>query len=266
MKIVTYIVSALLVATIGAFGLFYLNSYKPIVVDNEKLKAGLPELDKAKKEISKFKEKEAKDAGELAWVTPLMDTFKAGLADEIATGKAEVVSAGNRIVLNIAEQALYTDKSVTFAKDIQTREKLASLLMNLRDREICVGNATQSVPAQGKGRKKIPQKDGRALSADRSLALVSFLEKKGMNPETLAATAYPTKLMDRGFKIKDNKTMIIIAASATVPVSKAEPMPIKSAPSGTKVLTPATAAPSSASPAAAQPKPIPITPAPPKAQ
>jgi len=259
MKIVTYVVIALLVVTLGSMGYFYFSTYQPLVADNAKLVAGLPELDRARKEIKKFKEKEESAAKELAWIAPLVETLKAGLADEIIAGKAEVVASGNRIVLNMAEQSLYTPGSVTFAKDIQSREKLASLLMNLKDKELCIGNATQSVPAQGKGRKKVPAKDGRVLAADRSIAFVTFLEKKGVNPESLVATAYPSKLSDRGFKLRDNKTVIVIGYPAAAAKADASAgAPVKSGPTGTKTPAPAAAA---ASPASNR---IPITQAPPK--
>lgn len=257
MKIVTYVVSALLVVTLGLSGFFYFTTFQRLETENAQLKAGLPELDRAKKEIKKFKEKEESSAKELAWIAPLADTLKAGLADEIISGKAEVITSGNRIILNIAEQALYTPGSVTFAKDTQSREKLASLLMSFKDRELSIGNSTQTVPAQGKGRKKVPAKDGRALAAERSIALITFLEKKGANPDSLVATAYPSKLSDRGFKIRDNKTIIVIGyplAAAKTETSAAAPA--KSAPAGTKT--------SGAASSPDRPTPIPITPAPPK--
>jgi len=254
MKLVTYIVTALLVVTLGAAGYLYLAAYSPLVAENAKLKAGLPELEKAKKELKKYKEKEEKNSREFAWVNPLVETLKAGLSDEISAGKAEVALAGDRVVLNIAEQTLYTPGSVTFAKDsVQTLEKIASLvksIKDIKDKDIQIGNQTQSVSAQGKGRKRLPAKDGRTLAADRSLALIKFLEKKGVEPGLLTAVAYPTKLSERGFRIRDNKTIIVFEYPSTAAKPEAvSTAPVKSAPTGTKV---------------AQPRPIPITPAQPK--
>ncbi len=67
MKIVTYVLIALLVVTLGAAAFFYLTYYQPMAADYARMKAGIPELDKAKAELKKIKEKESK---ETAWLTP----------------------------------------------------------------------------------------------------------------------------------------------------------------------------------------------------
>ncbi len=117
MKIVTYLLGALLVAALGAAALFYFTTFQPMSVEYARMKAGMPELDRAKAEVAKLKEKEAQHAKETAWMNPVADFFKTGLATEITAGKAEVALTGNAVVINIAEDALYTPESKTFAKD-----------------------------------------------------------------------------------------------------------------------------------------------------
>jgi len=254
MKIVTYVVIALLILTLGAAAAFYFTSYKPMTTDYARMKAGLAELEKAKTELKKIKEKENKEA---AWLNPVTDTLNAGLADEIKAGKAEVFTAGYRVIVNIAEDALYMPGSYTFLKESQQRlRKLDSLMRDekLKGKMIIVGNTTDPVPAQGKGRKKIPAKDARTLAADRSAALVKYLEKSGVDENALVAEAYSSKQPDIGFTIKAHKTIFIIENPLVAPLAATKQ---DLAPS-TKATTTVPSAPQT------QPKAIPIQPAQPK--
>jgi hypothetical protein len=229
MKIVTYLLAALLCAALGAAAIFYFFTFQPMAADYARMKAGIPELDKAKAELKRYKDKEKQES---AWIAPLVETFSNGLNDEIRAGKAEVVSAGNAIVVNIAEDVLYTPGSKTFAKDTQTLLKLASLLKKegLRGKDIFIGNATEAVAAHGKGRKRVPPKDALTLASERSEELVKYLEKYGAPQDSLAALAYSTKLPDRGFKIKNKKTIVMISAVPTANAHEAAAAQPESAP------------------------------------
>jgi hypothetical protein len=254
MKIVTYVLGALLAAVLGAAAFYYFTTALPMTVENQKLKAGMPEFEKAKTDLKKCKDAEQKAS---AWVAPVMETAKREFAVEMNAGTAEVQAADTRVIVNISEQMLYQPDSVTFSNDsVAVLQKIGNLLRNpaLKDREIVVGNMTLPVEARGKGKKKTPAKDARTLASDRSSALVkNLVEKGGINQESLIAAAYPAALPDRGFKIKSRKTVIIIQAPAAIDLSgqKAavaaqQPKPA-SAPTGT---------------AAPAPKPLPTTPAP----
>ena len=259
MKIVTYLLAALLCAALGAAAIFYFFTFQPMAADYARMRAGMPELDKAKAELKKRKDKEKLDS---SWIAPLVDLFSNGLNDEIKAGKAEVISAGNTVIVNVAEDMLYTPGSKTFAKDTQTLLKLASLLKReeLRGKDIFVGNATEAVAAHGKGKKRVPPKDALTLASERSEELVKYLERYGANQEPLAALAYSTKLPDRGSKIKNKKTMIMVSAA-----------PAANAPDAAAVKPEAAPAPQAKSAPPAQgavpktaPKSIPIKPAQPQ--
>ena len=162
MKIVTYILIGLLVATLGGGTYFFLYEYKPVAAEYEKMKQGQPEFERTRKELNQLRAKEKQESG---WIGPVVDALKKGLANEIAAGKAEVVVAGNRVIVNIAEGVLYTPLSVTFARDSKpSLDNLAALLKEFKDKEIVVGNMTKPAPAQGKGRKRIPPRDARTLA------------------------------------------------------------------------------------------------------
>jgi len=265
MKTVIYILIGLLVATLGGGAYFFLYEYKPVVADYEKMKQGQPEFERTRKELNQLKAKEKQESD---WIGPVRDALKKGLANEIAAGRAEVVIAGNRIIVNIAEGVLYTPLSVTFARDGKpSLDNLAALLKELKDKEIFVGNMTKPAPAQGKGRKKVPARDARTLASGRSLELVKYLEKNGVPAEALVAASYPAKVPERGFKIKEQKTIIIITAPASVsPEAAAPTQEAKTAPATQPTATPTTrptATASAASPAS-QLKSIPISTVPPK--
>jgi outer membrane protein OmpA-like peptidoglycan-associated protein len=276
MKIATTILTVLLVITLAGGAYFFLSVHQPMAVDYEKLQQGQPEFDKVRKDLAKIKDMEKQES---AWMGPAADALKKGLASDISAGKAEVATAGNRVIVNIAEGVLYTPLSVTFARDSKPAlDNLAALLKALKDKEIFVGNMTQAAPAQGKGRKRVPAKDARTLAAARSAELVKYLEKNGVPADTLIAVSYPARQPERGFKIKDKKTVIVISApsmpAAEASASKQETKPAaKPAPAtqgtatnqATKPATSSQAAPTTpAGSAASQPKSFPISTVPPK--
>jgi hypothetical protein len=257
MKIAIYILIGLLVATLGAGAYFYLYLYAPNAAELQKLQQGQPEFDRARKELKKYTDREKQETG---WIGPVVEALRKGLVNDITAGKAEVVTAGSKVIVNIAESVLYTPMSVTFAKDSRPAlDNLSALLKEIKDREIFIGNMTQAAPAQGKGRKHVPAKDARTLAAARSAELVKYLEKNGVQAETLIAASYPAKLPERGFKIKEKKTVIVIsvpamaAQDAAAPKQETKPAPAaKSTPTAT------------AAGGASQPKSIPISTVPPK--
>jgi hypothetical protein len=259
MKIVTYLLGALLAAALGAAALFYFTTFQPLSLDYARMKAGMPELDKAKAELKKFKDQEAQQTKDTAWINPAAQLFTAGLASELKDGKAEVAQTANALVVNVAEDLLYTPGSKTFAKDTGMRLKLTALLKKdeLKGRDIFIGNSTETAPAQGKGKKKIPGKDALSLASERSAELVKALVKEGFAQEALAAIAYSVKPIDRGFKLKNRKTVIIIGACPG-------PALPQTPPAAAQQPTAPAAKPSSGAAQPAQPRTIPIKPAQPK--
>ncbi len=258
MKIVTYVLIALLVVTLGAGAFFYLTNYQPMAADYAPMKAGIPEFDKAKAELKKFKEKESKENKETAWLTPALDALNSGLSNEIKNGKAEVLSAGNKVIVNIAEDALYMPGSYTFSKNSPPLLRILDSLLRdekVKGKMITIGNTTQSVPAHGKGRRKVPAKDARTLAADRSAALVKYLEKSGVSQDALVAAAYSSKQPEIGFKLKDHKTVIIIENPLATPSVSIKQEAAKEAPAPKASTT------GPAAPQQKQPKGIPIHPA-----
>jgi hypothetical protein len=272
MKSVVYVLAFLLLAGIGGSWFFYSSKYRPMAEDYRRMKTDLPDADRAGSELRKYRDRER-------WIGPTVEALRTGLDDEMKAGLAEVIAAPNgTVVVNIAETVLYTPGVVTFGKDsLTTLRKLASLIKNLKDlsdKDILIANTTISVPPQGTGRKKKPGMEGRELAMKRSLALVKYLvEKEGAAPDLLVAAAAPEKMPDRGFKIKDRKTMLVIIAPPSQGRSLAEaagavPLPGASAPAGTQPAPPRPAAPGpAAQKTGTGPAQIPIKQAPqPKAQ
>jgi hypothetical protein len=263
MKIVAYILIGLLIVTLGVGTYFYLYEYKHVAAEYEKLSQGQPEFERTRRELNQLKAKEKQMS---AWIGPVMDTLKKGLAREITAGTAEIVASDNRIIVNIAEGVLYTPLSVTFAKDSRpSLDNLAALLKEFKDKEIVIGNMTKSAPAQGKGRKKVPARDARTLASARSLELVKYLEKNGVPAEALVAASYPAKVTERGFRIKDRKTIVVISAPASASPITAAPKPeVKTTTATQLTATPATRLTTTAAAPPSHLKSIPISTVPPK--
>jgi outer membrane protein OmpA-like peptidoglycan-associated protein len=258
MKIVSYILIILLLVTLGGGAYFYRYMHEPMAVEYAKLQAGQPEFDKARKELNRLKEREKQ---ETSWTDSAKQALMKGLTNEIAAGKAEVAAVGNRVIVNIAEGVLYTPQSITFGRDSRpSLDNLAALLKEFKDKEIFVGNMTKPAPAQGKGRKKVPARDARTLASGRSLELVKYLEKNGVPAEALVAASYPAKVPERGFKIKEQKTIIVITAPASTSSEAAAPKQEAK----TAAATQPTATASSAAAPTSQLKSIPISTVPPK--
>jgi flagellar motor protein MotB len=234
-------------------------TFQPMQAEYMKIKPVMPDLERASLELKRYKKKEAE---ETAWIGPAVAVLQAGLADEIKAGTAEVAGTGTAIVVNIAEQALYTPGSVTFAKESpQLRAKLAGLLAGpeVKGKQISIGHTTDPVPAQGKGRKRTPPREARALAADRSVALAKNLEQSKVDQNALVAAAYSSRMPDTGFRIKERKTVIVIGnPPAPAPVMAAE----QARPVGPVTKPSVTTQPT----ATAAPKAIPLKPAEPKAQ
>lgn len=255
-KIILYVLIGLLVVCIAGAGYYYFAVHKPMEAEYESLKNTKPLLEKANNELKKLKEREAKVKQETAWVDAGVAALGNALKSLVEGGKAEVVPSGNRIVINVAESVLFTPFSITFAKDGKpVLDALALALKEFNDKEIIVGNVTVPSPPTGKGRKKKPGKDARTIASGRSVELVKFLEKNGVSSESLIASAYPPKLPDHGFLLKDKKTIIVISPPAAAKTT--------AAPAQQAVQSAAPTAPAAA-PAQDQQKPIPITTPPPK--
>ncbi len=278
MRILVIVLSALLLVCLGGAAFFYVSLYQPMSTEYAGLQSGKSELEKTRLELKKYKDQENKDK---SWTKPIAEAITSGLNDEIKAGNAEVSVIGNKVVVNIAEHALYMPGSKTFTKESpQLLLKLESLLKNenLKDKNISIGNVTQAVSAQGSGKKKIPAKDARLLAADRSMELIKYLEKRNVNQDALIATAYSSKQVDAGFKLKDRKAMIIIENTLTaqlaakqVPEPQSKQSTTASAASSsaqqpqssqTSTIKATSSAPSTTAPASqVQPKPTPAKPA-----
>jgi hypothetical protein len=227
MKILSYILIVLLVGTIGIVAFFYFNIFTPMAADYARIQEVIPSLERAKTELKRYHDRDIK---ETAWINPAVDILSSGLRDEISTGNAEVFSAGNRVVVNIAEDALYLPASSTFGKDSdRLRLTLATLLRKneLKGKEIYIGNMTSDVPPQRRGRKKISGKDARTLAGERSSFLIKDLEKNGVSKDVLIEAAYSAAHPEIGYKLKTRKTILIIDNPPIAPIVVKQQQPVQ---------------------------------------
>ncbi len=266
MKIVTYLLGALLAAALGAAALFYFMTWQPLQAKYVQFETEEPGLRKAKAELIKYKKKEA---DETAWVGPVIAEAAKQLDEEIKAGKAEVTPAGAAVAVNISEDILFTPRSVTFnSASRPLLGRIAEMLSSkdVKGKQIVIANVTEPVPAQGKGKKKVLPRDARALAADRSLALGKFLEQNKVEASSLLTGAYSAKVPDTGFKIKDRKLMILITNVPSPAPAVAAPAAKPAAPQAPAVTKPTITTHPSSTTSPAAPKAVPIKPAEPKGQ
>jgi hypothetical protein len=259
MKVVVSVLTALLVVTLGVGVAFYLITHKPLAADHARMKAALPAYEMANAELKRIQWERRK---ETAWLHPAIDVLSAGLGKEIKSGAAEVFVAGNKVIVNISEQALFVRGAYTFAKESPTlRLNLAALLKSdtLKGKNMYVGNVTRAVPARGKGRRRVPAKSARTLAAERSAALVKDLEKNGVDRDRLIAAAYSGKQRVIGFKIKEQKTVIIIESPPMVAIQQEDTPQTAAQPAIDSRIS--MTAPATPSASLTQPEPVPINPA-----
>ncbi|MFA5073498.1 MAG: hypothetical protein WC539_06345 [Nitrospirota bacterium] len=259
MRLFSFVLVLVVIAAFGGGAYYYMMVYQPMVTEYERMKTGMPELDNARNELRKYRDKERLES---SWVKPAVDTLSAGLSDEVTAGKAEVLSGGDKVIINISEQVLFQPGSKTFAPgSAQFLLKLESLLRSekIAGKDLSIGNATKSPAAQPKSKGRVLTKDPRTLAMERSLELVKYLEKKGINPDTLITVAYASKQPLVGQKIKDQKTMIIIANQPQISIAVAkEPVPQTKVTPTTKLST--TAVTTVSSVATATTKTVPMQP------
>lgn len=223
MRILVIILVALLLAVGAGAALFYMNIYQPL---DEKVKTSMPEFEKVKSELGKYKQREKMES---AWIAPLAAAFTRELGDEIKSGSAEVLPLGQTLVVTIAEPLLYMPGSKTFSKESsRILQKLDSLLRNdsAKGKEVLISNMTGTAPAQTVGKKKVPGKDPRTLAAERSVELIKYFERNGMSTDAIIAGAYGQHVaVVPGAKINTPKTVIVISAPPTpaAPATQSRP-------------------------------------------
>lgn len=265
-----FLILILVAGGLGAGGYYAYTQYVgPKYLEYQRMLAGQPEMERAKADLRRLKDAETR---ETAWMPAVLQNLQKEFEKEIASGAAEVVTSGNRIIVNIPEQLLYQPGSKTFAKDSPAMlARIAALLKakDLEGKEVLVGNTTPSVAASGKGRKRTPAKDGRVLAGERSLELAKYLEKNGVNAASLAAVAYAPKMAGSGQKISEKKTVLVIgvmpaqaqqpkpAAAAPAPAPAAPQKPAAAPAAGTVRQPVSAPPPQSMQPQQIQPKPVP---------
>ncbi len=263
-KLATYIFLALFIVTLGAAAVFYLYTFEPLEANYKRMSAGLPELERAKADMNKYR---AKESQETAWIAPAISAANNILGEEVKAGRAEVLAAADRkVIINIPEQALYMPGSYTFSQDSpKLRSELVSLLKSkeLKGKTIQIGNSTAAVPPQKVRRKKIPGKDARTLAAERSTMLIKDFEKNGVDQDALVGAAYSAKRPEIGVAVKGHKTVIVIESPLAVSAIALKKDISPASQATTTSQATATSAATGVAPAAepVQPKPVPAQPA-----
>ena len=146
---------------------------------NAELQALVDELSKSKKKLEQAKAELEKKSSEY-------QALASSLQGEIEAGRVEVSELKGRLTVKMKDKILFASGSATIGKEGQVAlGKVADALRGVQGRVIRIEGHTDDVPTGGGA---FPT--NWELSAARALAVVRFLQERGVDPSRLAAAGY----------------------------------------------------------------------------
>jgi chemotaxis protein MotB len=111
------------------------------------------------------------------------------LQDEIKEGTVTITELQDRLTLSVVEELLFDSGSAKIRKEgLATLDKVANMLRAVQNRLIMVEGHTDNVPIGPKVSKEFPT--NWELSAARAIAVVRYLQEKGVDPKHLGAAGF----------------------------------------------------------------------------
>jgi chemotaxis protein MotB len=146
---------------------------------NAELQALVDELSKSKKKLEQAKAELEKKSSEY-------QALASSLQGEIEAGRVEVSELKGRLTVKMKDKILFASGSATIGKEGQVAlGKVADALRGVQGRVIRIEGHTDDVPTGGGA---FPT--NWELSAARALAVVRYLQERGVDPSRLAAAGY----------------------------------------------------------------------------
>ena len=109
------------------------------------------------------------------------------LRDEIAAGQVEISELRGRMTLRLKDQILFASGSTAINRQGRAAlDRIATALRGIRGRTLRVEGYTDDVPVSATG----PYPSNWELSTARAVAVVRYLQERGVDPTLLAAAGY----------------------------------------------------------------------------
>ncbi len=114
------------------------------------------------------------------------ESLAASLGEEIQAGRIQLSELQGKLTVRMAERVLFPSGSATISADGKgTLRKVAEALASIENRIIRVEGHTDNVPIRT---ERFPS--NWELSATRAIAVVRYLQERGVNPKLLGAAGY----------------------------------------------------------------------------
>lgn len=147
-----------------------------LAAENKTLKENIAQLQKKKEE-------------EVQSIKKAQDELLQEMKAEIAKGQITITELKGKLTLDVVEKILFdSGEAEVKMEGLEVLQRVVDILKNVKDRMIRVEGHTDNVPIKGHLAKKYPT--NWELSAARAINVTRFLQKQGIDPHILSATAY----------------------------------------------------------------------------
>jgi chemotaxis protein MotB len=195
MKLATTIVSALLVAVLGAGGYLYVGQYQPVKNDYQQTKTKKAELERRVSDLSQelnlkvaeiAKTKREKE-DEIAQVQSTKDSLISKMQNEINKNQIQITQLADKLKVSIVDKILFPSGEADITDEgLEVLGRVGNVLKNMEDKIIRVEGHTDNVPIRGRLARKFPT--NWELSTARATNIVRLLQERvNIDPTKLEA-------------------------------------------------------------------------------
>jgi chemotaxis protein MotB len=136
--------------------------------------------------VAMLKESKEEDAGT---VSPTYEELVAEMKREIERGQIAVTELQGKLTVDAPDRLLFDPGRAEIKRNgSAVLKRVFKILKTVTDKRIQVEGHTDNVPIKGALAKKYPT--NRELSAARALNVTGFMEKEGIDPSILSASAF----------------------------------------------------------------------------
>lgn len=144
--------------------------------ENKALKESIAQLKKSKEE-------------EVTSIKKAQDELLQEMKAEVAKGQVTITELKGKLTLDVVEKVLFDSGEAEVKQEgLEVLKRVVDILKNVKDKMIRVEGHTDNIPIKGQLAKRYPT--NWELSSARAINVTRFLQKQGLDPVILSATAY----------------------------------------------------------------------------
>ena len=143
--------------------------------ENKALKENIAQLMKSKEEDQSIKKTQ--------------DELLQEMKSEVAKGQITITELKGKLTMDVVEKILFDSGEAEVKQEgLAVLKRVVDILKNMKDKMIRVEGHTDDIPIKGQLAKRYPT--NWELSSARAINVTRFLQKQGLDPVILSATAY----------------------------------------------------------------------------